>query len=487
MKNVFPMKAWYGRIIIGGLLISMILTSCSSKRPQEKSGTMRKPNIIYILADDLGYGDLSCYGQLKFQTPNIDRLAEEGIRFIQHYAGATVCAPSRSALMTGMHTGHTPIRGNKEWQPEGQWPIPDETFTLAELLKSDGYVTGAFGKWGLGFIDTEGDPNRQGFDQFFGYNCQRLAHNYYPAYLWDNHQKIEFEANKGLNKGTYGPEVIHQKALQFLEQNKDTNFFLYYPATLPHAELAVPEEYMKRFRGKLLPEKEFVGVDDGANFRKGPYGSQREAHAAFAGMVTMLDDMVGDVLKKVHELGLDENTLIIFTSDNGPHVEGGGDPDYFNSNGGLRGYKRDLYEGGIRVPMIARWTGRIPEGTLTDHVSAFWDVMPTMADLLGIDLVEKTDGISFLPTLFGKKESQQQHELLYWEFHELKGRVAIRRGDWKLIQYDVKGSPQGPYTLYNLHDDVQEQNDVAAQNPEKVAELKTLMDVQRTPSEIFDF
>lgn len=468
------------------VLILAVAFGCISDGKQEASTGQRKPNIIYIIADDLGYGDLSCYGQKLFTTPNIDRLAREGMRFTNHYAGTTVCAPSRSVLMTGLHTGHTPIRGNKEWKPEGQWPIPDSAFTVAELLKSNGYVTGAFGKWGLGFVDTEGAPHRQGIDVFFGYNCQRLAHNYYPSYLWRNEEKVMLDGNTGTEKVTYAPELIHREALKFLEDNKDTTFFLFYPAIMPHAELVAPEEYMERFRGKFLPEKAFSGVDDGERFRTGPYASQEESHAAFAAMVTLLDDMVGEVMEKVHMLGLDENTIIIFTSDNGPHVEGGADPDYFNSNGNLRGYKRDLYEGGIRVPMIARWTGHITAGATTDHVSAFWDVMPTVADLLDTEVTIPTDGISFLPVLLGDTANQRQHKSLYWEFHEQGGRTGVRAGDWKLVQYNAWSDPPGAVQLYNLRNDESEQHDVAEEFPEKVNELKAVMASQRTPSPVFD-
>lgn len=468
------------------LLLLAVAFGCSRESKPAASTEQRKPNIIYIIADDLGYGDLSCYGQELFTTPNIDKLASEGMRFTNHYAGTTVCAPSRSVLMTGLHSGHTPIRGNKEWKPEGQYPIPDSAFTVAELLKSHGYVTGAFGKWGLGFVDTEGAPHRQGIDTFFGYNCQRLAHNYYPSYLWRNEERIMLDGNTGTDKVTYAPERIHREALRFLEDNKDTTFFLFYPAIMPHAELVAPEAYMERFRGKFLPEKAFTGVDDGDRFRTGPYASQQESHAAFAAMVTMLDDMVGEVIRKVHELGLDENTIIIFTSDNGPHVEGGGDPDYFNSNGNLRGYKRDLYEGGIRVPMIARWPGRIAAGTTSDHVSAFWDVMPTFADLLDTELPAPTDGISFLPVLLGDTANQQRHESLYWEFHEQGGRMALRTGNWKLIQYNVWTDPPGAFQLYNLDNDEGEEHDVAMEFPDKVDELKGLMASQRTPSPVFE-
>ncbi|NNE76770.1 MAG: arylsulfatase, partial [Pricia sp.] len=341
---------------------------------QQATDSVAKPNIIYILADDLGYADLSSYGQKKFKTPNIDKLASQGIRFTQHYSGSTVCAPSRSALMTGMHTGHTFVRGNKEVQPEGQHPIPDDTYTLAEAMKKAGYVTGAFGKWGLGFPGSEGDPNNQGFDTFYGYNCQRLGHNYYPYHLWSNKDSIVLTENSAKGDGAYAPELIHKETLKFLETHKDEPFFLYVPSIIPHAELAAPEEYMKKHRGNYSPEKKYAGVDEGPEFNLGPYRSQEDTHAAFAAMVNVLDDQVGEILAKLDELGIADNTIIIFTSDNGPHQEGGADPEYFDSNGPLKGVKRDLYEGGIRVPMIARWPGKIAPGMVSDHVSAFWDV-----------------------------------------------------------------------------------------------------------------
>lgn len=292
-----------------------------------------KPNIIYILADDLGYGDLSCYGQEKFSTPNIDNLAQEGMLFTQHYAGSTVCAPSRSALMTGLNTGHTPIRGNKGVEPEGEYPIPKATFTITELLKEKGYSTGAFGKWGLGGPSTEGDPLKQGFDAFYGYNSQMLAHNYYPGHLWDNENMVLLTENVVVNYKQYAPDLIHQKALSFIEENKNAPFFLFYASVLPHAELVAPKAYMSKFIGKFEPKKAFVGVDSGENFRKGGYASQPNTHAAFVAMITLLDDQVGALVSKVKELGLEDNTIIIFTSDNGPHKEGGADPDYFSSNG----------------------------------------------------------------------------------------------------------------------------------------------------------
>ena len=476
------------------ILHSVALATCFTgggekikiQRPQPEV-ELQKPNVIYILADDLGFGDLSCYGQKLFQTPHIDQISGEGMLFTQHYAGCTVCAPSRSSLMTGQTTGHTPIRGNKEWKPEGQWPMPDSTFTLAEMLKEAGYITGGFGKWGLGYPGSEGDPNMQGFDVFYGYNCQRKAHNYYPSYLWDNQEKVILEGNKDDQFNEYSPELVQKKVLQFIEQNKDTSFFLYYPSILPHAELLLPEKYIKKFRNKFLPEKSFDGTEYGdEEFRNGAYGTQNEAHAAFAAMVTLLDEQVGEIFTKLKELGLDKNTLVIFTSDNGPHMEAGADPDYFNSNGPLKGYKRDLYEGGVRVPMIARWPGKIKAGSSTDHISAFWDVMPTLADLTGTGKPKNIDGISFLPTLLGTK-NQKEHDYLYWEFHEKGGRQAVRKSNWKLVQYLVDEPEKTTTELYDLNSDIGEQHNVAAKYPDVVKELLELMEQARTPSDIFSF
>jgi arylsulfatase A-like enzyme len=388
--------------------------------------------------------------------------------------------------MTGQHTGHTPIRGNKEWKPEGQWPLKADAFTVAELLKQAGYTTGAFGKWGLGFIGTEGEPNLQGFDEFYGYNCQRMAHNYYPGYLWDNQEKVVLEGNTGDKFEVYAPGLIHQRALQFIEKNKDKPFFLFYPNIIPHAELLLPEENLAEFRGKFLPEKEFKGAEPGSEgFREGPYGTQPEGHAAFAAMVTLLDKQVGEVLAKLKELGLEKNTLVIFSSDNGPHQEGGADPDYFDSNGPLRGHKRDLYEGGIRVPTIAFWEGKIAAGSKSGHISAFWDFLPTVAELAGVPAPENIDGISYLPALLGKE--QKQHDYVYWEFHELGGRKALRKGDWKLVQYNVFDSTKTTTELYNLAIDIGEEKDVAAENADVVKELMGLMNSARVDSEAFPF
>jgi arylsulfatase A len=443
------------------------------------------PNIIYILADDLGYGDLSCYGQKKFSTPNIDRLAREGMLFTQHYTGCTVSAPSRSCLMTGLHTGHTPIRGNKEFKPEGQWPLPAGSFTVAEMLKTKGYINGAFGKWGLGYINTEGDPNSQGFDEFYGYNCQSLAHNYYPDHLWHNRERVLLPENDNGKTGAYSADLIHRAALDFLEKNRDKQFFLYYPTTIPHAELLAKEEYMKKFRGKFNPEKSFKGTDSGPTFRLGPYGSQPESHAAFAAMVTELDDYVGELLTKLTELGLEKNTIVIFASDNGPHIEGGGDPDYFASNGALRGYKRDLYEGGIRTPMLVRWPGKVAAGSVTDHISAFWDILPTLAEITGAEIPQATDGLSFLPLLTGKK--QKQHEYLYWEFHEQGGKIAARMGKWKAVKINIDKFPQGTMELYDLSKDIGETNNIASSNPMIIKKMETIMKQAHIKSEIFPF
>lgn len=468
------------------LFLISILLFISCQKPTQKNVPPVQPNIVFILADDLGYGDLSCYGQQHFQTPNLDKMAARGMRFTQHYSGTTVCAPSRCSLMTGKHTGHTAIRGNKEWQPEGQFPMAGSEITVAELLKQAGYVTGAFGKWGLGFVGTEGDPNQQGFDEFYGYNCQRMAHNYYPGHLWDNSLKVEILENSGDKFGVYAPKLIHERALQFIEKNKDKPFFLFYPNIIPHAELLLPEENLAEYRGKFQPENAFKGAEPGDKyFREGGYGTQPEGHAAFAAMVTLLDKQVGEILGKLKELGLEKNTLVIFSSDNGPHREGGADPDYFDSNGVLKGYKRDLYEGGIRVPMIAFWEGKIVAGSTSEHISAFWDFLPTITEVAGIKTPENIDGISYLPSLLGKE--QKQHEFLYWEFHESEGRQAVRKGDWKLVSYQVLNPEKTTVQLFNLEEDISEENDVADKYPEIVKELSELMKTARNESKDFPF
>lgn len=462
-------------------------TNGSNQMSSLNSSNPRKPNIIYILADDLGYGDLGCFGQKDIRTPNLDRMAAEGMRFTQHYAGSTVCAPSRSCLMTGQHTGHTPIRGNKEYYPEGQHPLPSKAVTVAEVLKESGYTTGAFGKWGLGYPGSEGDPIKQGFDEFFGHNCQRFAHNYYPHFLRHNDEKVMLPGNEGKKTGQYAPDLIQQQCLKFIETNKDKPFFMYVPQVIPHAELFVPDdEIVRSYRGKFK-EKPYKGVDDGPNYKIGGYGSVETPRANFAAMITRLDRYIGKIFDKLRETGLDKNTLVIFTSDNGPHSEGGANPAYFNSSGGLRGQKRDLYEGGIRVPMIAWWPGKIAAGTQSNLISAFWDVMPTLAELAGAKVPEDIDGISFLPTLLGNMDKQQKHEYLYWEFHEQGGKQAVRKGRWKAIRLQVRKNPDAPLELYDMQTDPQEKNNIASQHPDIAGRMEQIMEQARTNSDVFLF
>ncbi len=467
----------------------IIISSCNQQKksdPKEDGTEIEKPNIVFILADDLGYGDLSSYGQDKFSTPNIDKLAKKGMMFTEHYSGSTVCAPSRSVLMTGLHTGHTYIRGNKEVRPEGQHPLPSNIFTLANGLQEAGYKTGAFGKWGLGFPGSEGDPVNQGFNIFYGFNCQRLGHNYYPDHLWSNKDSIVLTGNQGYQKEVYAPEIIHEKTLEFIDNHKDSPFFLYVPSIIPHAELAAPLEEMKMYENAFPKGKPYEGAE-GEHYGTGPYGSQENPRQAFAAMVTVLDNQVGDIVKKLEEHGLIENTIIIFTSDNGPHKEGGADPDFFNSNGPFRGEKRDLYEGGIRVPLIVRWDQEIKPGTTSDHISAFWDFLPTFSEITGFNIPHEIDGVSMLPTLKGNPPEQQEHEYLYWEFHELGGRQAIRKGKWKAVKYEVLENPEAPLELYNLEEDIGEKNNIAMEHPDIVKEMQTIFENARTPSKVFTF
>ncbi|WP_425236838.1 arylsulfatase [Ulvibacterium sp.] len=480
------------------LIYTLLFLGCKQHNsPEAKPRETSKPNIVYILADDLGYGDLSIYGQEKFRTPNIDKLAEQGLLFTQHYSGSTVCAPSRSALMTGMHTGHTPIRGNKSNTEEGQFPIRAEAFTVAEVLKKAGYSTGAFGKWGLGFIGTEGDPNKQGFDQFYGYNCQGQAHRYYPTHLWDNEQKVVLEGNDTKNTVVYAPDLIHKKALDFIKSNAERPFFLYIPSVIPHAELIVPKDSIWNTFENVFEEapwgtennsgSRWKGNDYGSeDYHPKGYASQEKPRATFAAMVSRLDTQVGEIVHLLEQLGISENTLVIFTSDNGPHMEGGADPDFFNSSGIVRGRKRDLYEGGIRVPMIAHWPGTIEPDRKTDHLSAFWDILPTLAELAGAEIPKDIDGISMVPTLKGINE-QQKHNHLYWEFHEQNGKQAIRFDDWKGIRLNVYDDPEAPIELYDLSKDIKELNNVASENPEIVAQIQTLMETSRTDNPDFPF
>lgn len=458
------------------LPILLLLFSCQ-KEAEQQTASLRtdKPNIIYIMADDLGYGDLSSYGQEKFKTPNIDQMLAEGMKFTRHYAGSTVCAPSRSSLMTGEHTGHTFVRGNKEVKPEGQHPLADSVITVAELLQGVGYKTGAIGKWGLGAPASEGEPNAQGFDFFYGYNCQREAHSYYPDHLWKNRERIELTGNTEGKIETFSQDLMMEETLKFLEENKNDPFFLYLPYTIPHASIEIPESELKPYLGKY-EEVPFAG---------GHYRATENPHATFAAMVARLDQDVGKVLKTLKRLGIAENTLVIFTSDNGPHEEGGADPTFFNSGGGLRGLKRDLYEGGIRVPMIAWWPGTVNAGSSTTHISAFWDFLPTACDIAGAKVPDLTDGISYLQTLRGRQ--QPEHGFLYWEFHEQGGKQAVLMDPWKGVRLGVNQNPESPIELYNLQDDPSEQNNIATQHPDIVAQIAEIIEVSHEKNEVFSF
>ncbi len=427
-----------------------------------------KPNIIFIFADDLGYGDVGCYGQQKIKTPHIDQLAKDGLKFTQFYAGSTVCAPSRSSFLTGQHTGHTSIRGNKRMPQEGQIPLPDSVITFANHLQKQGYTTGAFGKWSLGFINTSGDPNKKGFDQFYGYNDQTLAHNYYPDHLWENHTRIDFPENKISNE-KYSADIIHKKALDFIDEHQKP-FFLYLPYTLPHADVIVPHDevydaYVKQFNEAPLTYKPPANDNEVHAFEPYP-------HAAFAAMVSRLDKYVGDIVAAVKKKGIQQNTLIIFTSDNGPHKEQGGDPEFFNSNGGLTGIKRDLYEGGIRVPFIASWKGAIKPGT-TNQTAALWDMYPTFLQLAGAPVSKNIDGVSMVPTLL-KKGVQTKAPYLYWEFHEQGGKQAARWQQWKGVQTNVSTATPSPIELFDLSKDAAEKNNVASKHPEMVKKMKRI-------------
>jgi len=470
----------------------------------------QRPNIVFILADDLGYGDLSCYGQQKFKTPNIERLATEGMKLTAHYSGHNVCAPSRCVLMTGRHSGRGYIRENKQAKAlklpfeEGQVPVPANHLQLPLALKRLGYMLGGFGKWGLGPVGSTGDPLAQGFDRFFGYNCQAVAHNYYPTHLWSNstqialnnpkfaaHQKlttnVDVNAASSYAKFTgsdYAPDLIAEQARRFIRENKDRPFFLYFPTTVPHLALQVPEDSLAEFAGKF-PEEPYVGGRG--------YLPHRTPRAAYAAMVTRLDREVGRLLDLVTELGLDESTIIVFTSDNGPLYDrlGGTDTEFFNSAAGFRGRKGSNYEGGIRVPGLVRWKGRVAPGSVSDRVTGFEDWLPTLLELIGErrSSPRDIDGISFAPTLLGKR--QKERSFLYRESPGYTGQQSIRVGDWKAIRANLNPAPRaanqiaGEIELYDLSKDPGETTNVAASNPKVVARLETLMREQHVPSELW--
>jgi arylsulfatase A-like enzyme len=422
----------------------------------------KKPNIIFILADDLGYGDLGCYGQKKIKTPNLDRMAAQGMRFTQAYAGSTVCAPSRCVLMTGKHTGHAHIRGN------ALVPLRPEDITIATLLRRAGYVTGLIGKWGLGEPGSTGIPTKQGFDYFFGYLNQQHAHNYYPDYLWRNEEKVSIdgnvvEKNVATKRTQYSHDLFADEALRFIEINKAKPFYLYLAFTIPHANNEA---------GKLGME-----VPSDEPYSKEPWPQPQRNHAA---MITRMDRDIGRLFEKLRELGIDDNTIVFFSSDNGPHQEGGGDPFFFRSSGPLRGFKRSLHEGGVRVPIIVRWPGRIPQGQTNHHVWAFWDFLPTAAELAGAKTPNNIDGISVVPTLLGQGK-QRTHEFLYWEFHERGFQEAVRMGDWKAIRPKLGGTLE----LYDLAKDLGEEKNIAEGHSDVVTRIEALLQNARTDSQIW--
>ena len=482
---------------LGFLLVSFgdrLLRASEQTQPRTD-----RPNIVFILADDLGYRELGCYGQTKIRTPHLDQLAAEGLRLTQHYSGNAVCAPSRCVLMTGRDPGHAWIRNNSEMQPEGQKPIPASEVTIAELLKAQGYVTGAFGKWGLGGPGSEGDPLNQGFDRFFGYNCQRHAHSFYPDYLWSNSERValknnppvpghaklkagadpadprSYDAFKGQD---YAPDRIREAAMQFMTENQDRPFFLYYPTTLPHVALHVPDEELK-------PYLELGWNDPPFTAAAGGYTPHFTPRAAYAAMISHMDRDVGALLKHLKELGLEENTIVVFSSDNGTtHLEQEVDYEFFKSVGDLRGLKGSLYEGGVRVPAIVRWPGHIAAGTSTDFVSGFEDWLPTLLEMAGAEekIPKVVNGISLFPVL--TTGAQTERALLYREFPGYGGQQSLRIGRWKAVRQNLeKGREQTE--LYDLVADASEAQDVADQNPEVIQEMERRMKEYRTPSSLF--
>lgn len=484
---------------------------------------IEKPNIIFILCDDMGYGDLGCYGQQYISTPNLDRMAAEGMRFTQAYAGSPVSAPSRASLMTGQHTGHTKVRGNKEYWPNsgtvyygqnadykvvGQEPYDADHIIVPEIMKENGYNTGMFGKWAGGYEGSVSTPEKRGVDEFYGYICQFQAHHYYPNFMNrlvrdenGNASIVREELTENTKHAMYGngadyvdrsqysADLIHQEALKWLDkQTADQPFYGFFTYTLPHAELYQPNDsILQAYNNRFCNDKNYGGSAGSW------YNPSENVHAQFAAMITRLDAYVGEIFAKLKEKGMDENTIVIFSSDNGPHEEGGADPTFFNRDGLLKGTKRSCFEGGIRVPFIVRWPGKIAPGSVNDHQLAFYDVMPTFCDLVGVEnyVEEYTnpkyaaagkedyfDGISFLPTLLGNDEKQEKHDFLYWEFHETN-QIAVRKGNWKLRVN------AGICELYDLANDLHEDNNVAAKYPEVVKELKAIIFEEHTDSPLF--
>jgi len=458
--------------------ILIFILSCN-----QAGDEMKAPNIIFIMADDMGYGDLGCYGQEIIRTPHIDQLAADGMIFTQHYAGNTVCAPSRCALMTGKHMGFAEIRGNAQAEPYGQKALSDEALTVAESLQEAGYKTGMIGKWGLGVEVGSGDPLRQGFDFYYGYLDQVLAHNYFPEFLMRNGEReyLDNEVkyldstlwHKGLGsystkKSAYSHDLMANEALAFVRSNQDRPFFLYLPFTIPHDNGEEPV-------GERQEVPDF-GIYAGKDWPK--------EHKGYAAMITRMDADVGRLMALLDELELKDRTIVFFTSDNGPKPDVDFTP-FFDSNGPFRGGKRDLYEGGIRVPLIVSWPGKIEAGSRSEHVSAFWDFLPTVCDLIGAEVPSDINGISYLPELKG--DSQKVHPSLYWEFVSMGGKMAIRKDHWKLVRNDILADPPGTIELYDLGRDIGEEMNVAADHPNVVHELLELMENSRVESETFSF
>ena len=468
---------------VAGVGLSMrLLPGCSKTVSCE-----RPPNIVLILADDLGYQELGCYGQRKIRTPNIDKMAIEGLRFTQNYAGAPVCAPSRCCLMTGKHAGNTYIRANSRQGDRGaflgQLPLPYKEVTLAELLKEQGYNTGCFGKWGLGNTGTSGSPATQGFDRFYGYECQAHAHNLYPNYLMSDGKKETLSGNtRGITGEKYAPQLIADEMLEFIRQNKNNQFFAYYPTVLPHLALQVPEEDLNQYKGKWT-EDPYTGEN-----YDGSYLPHPTPKACYAAMISFLDKQIGRLFSTLKQLGIDNNTIVIFTSDNGTTwLKKQVDYEFFNSVGSLRGLKGSLYEGGIRVPLITRWPGKIKQNTTSDHIAANYDLLATITEIANCDRKQRGDGISFAPVLFGRSDQQKKHEYLFWDFPSYGGQLAVRMGKWKGVKQNLIENPNSPLELYDLQNDVAEKNNVAQRHPTIVAKIEKIMIEARKLPEVEKF
>lgn len=474
-------------------LIAIVTFSLCVNRPC----SAQKPNIIYIYVDDMGYGELGSYGQTKIKTPHLDQLAREGIRFTQHYSGAPVCAPARAMLMTGKHSGHAYIRGNYELggfeddMEGGQMPLPEGTFTIGHLMQQAGYATAAIGKWGLGMHNTTGNPNKQGFDYFYGYLDQKQAHNFYPTHLWENsnwdsldnsyvyvHQRLPEDApDSAFNRfqgNEYSIDKMTEKAIDFIQNHKDSPFFLYLPFTGPHVSLQVPQEEIKKYLGQF-DEQPYYGEQG--------YAANKYPLSTYAAMISYCDAQIGKLLELLKSLDLDEHTLVMFSSDNGPTFNGGVDIDFFNSTGGLRGRKQDLYEGGIRVPFIARWPGKISPGRITHLISTQYDLMETLADITGEEPWEN-DGISFLPTLLGNDREQKTHPHLYFEFPEQQGQIAIRIQNLKAVKSNIRGNKNAPWEIYDLETDPGETKNIVDRYPQLIEQLEEIVTNEHTNSHI---